>query len=186
VDVTQALEDLTAEHAIRAKLAQYCQGVDRKQYELVSDCYHDDATDSHGPYDGDVEGFIDFLKDRHAHIGSSMHVIGTTSVVLSEDRRRARSESYCITYQHLLPGGDDPFAGNGDAGAGSWITIACRYVDIFEHRAGAGWKIWRRTVVHEWTKLEDSADYVPLNPGWPQFRHDTTDLVFSSLDELSA
>jgi hypothetical protein len=186
VDVTRALEDLTAEHAIRAKLAQYCQGVDRKQYDLVRDCYHEDATDSHGPYDGDVEGFIGFLHERHAHIGSSMHVIGTTSVVFSEDRRRARSEAYCMTYQHLLPGGDDPFAADADAGAGSWITIACRYVDVFEDRPGAGWKIWRRTVVHEWTKVEDATGYVPLNPDWPQFRRDRTDPVFSSLDRLSA
>ena len=111
-------------------------------------------------------GLIGFLKNRHAHIGSSMHVIGTTSVVLSEDRRRARSEAYCVTYQHLLPGGDDPFAGNGAGGARSWVTIACRYVDIFEHRPGAGSKIWRRTVAaaRSRTKHENSADYVPLIP----------------------
>ena len=130
MDDTHALEDLLAERAIRDKLAQYCQGVDRKQYDLVRDCYHDDATDSHGPYDGDAEGFIGFLKERHAHIGSSMHVIGTISVVFSADRRRARSEAYCLTYQHLLPGGDDPFAGDGDSadggGGGSWITISIR------------------------------------------------------------
>jgi hypothetical protein len=185
VDATQALEDLTAEHAIRATLAQYCQGVDRKQYDLVRDCYHDDATDSHGPYDGDVEGFVNFLERRHAHIGSSMHVIGTTSVVFSEDRRRARSEAYCMTYQHLLPGGDDPFGGDS-GGGGSWVTIACRYVDVFENRPGVGWKIWRRTVVHEWTKVEDTAAYIDLDPSWPQFHRDHSDLVFTSLDALSA
>jgi hypothetical protein len=188
VDATQAVEDLIAEHAIQAKLAQYCQGVDRKQYDLVRGCYHDDATDSHGPYDGDVEGFIGFLQARHAHIGSSMHVIGTTSVVFSDDRRRARSEAYCMTYQHLLPGGDDPFAGESDAGtdAGSWVTIACRYVDVFENRPGVGWKIWRRTVVHEWTKQEPAVGYVPLPADWPQFRRDDTDLVFGSLGQLAA
>jgi hypothetical protein len=188
VDATHALQDLTAEYAIRAKLAQYCQGVDRKQYELVSDCYHDDATDSHGPYDGDVPGFVAFLKARHAHIGSSMHVIGTISVVFSDDRRRARSEAYCMTYQHLLPGGDDPFAGDGSGGGdgGAWVTIACRYVDVFEDRPGVGWKIWRRTVVHEWTKVENTDGYVPIDPSWPQFQRDRTDRVFTSLDALSA
>lgn len=183
MDVTQDLQDLLAERAIYAKLAQYCRGVDRKQWDLVEDCYHEDAVDSHGAYEGDVKGFIEFLQNRHAHVGSSMHVLGTTTITFADDRRRARSESYCIAYQNPLPGGDDPFAGAGDDQAGAWVSIGVRYVDTFELRESTGWKILRRTVVYEWVRQEDAANYTPLDPDWVAFRRDESDSVFSPLQD---
>ncbi|QEC46760.1 nuclear transport factor 2 family protein [Baekduia soli] len=183
MDVSQDLQDLLAERAIRAKLAQYCQGVDRKQWDLVRDCFHDDAIDSHGAYVGDRDGFLAFVQARHEHIGSSMHDLGTTTVTFSEDRRRARSEAYCMTYQNILGGADDPFAGSG--GGSTWLTLGCRYVDTFEFRDGPGWRILRRTVVFEWIRTEDASSYQPLDPSWALFRRDDSDLVFSSLTDLS-
>ena len=92
-----------------------------------------------------------------------------------------------MTYQHLLPGGDDPFGGRRRHRR---RILDHDRVSVRRHlrgRAGRlGWKIWRRTVVHEWTKVEDSAGYVALDPEWPQFRRDRTDPVYSSLDGLSA
>ncbi len=169
---------MSAHDEIRDVLTRYCQGVDRQQYDLLRSCYHDDAIDSHGPYVGDPDGFVAWVQNRHRNVKSSMHFLGNMSIRLSEDGRRARAETYCLTYQNVAAGGDDPFAG----GEESWLTIAARYVDTFEHRAATGWKILLRNVVYEWVRREDPSAYVPLDPSWTIARRDASDLLFSPLE----
>jgi hypothetical protein len=164
-----------AESEIRDVLARYCQGVDRKQYDLLRSCYHEDAIDSHGPYRGDRDGFVDWVRNRHRNVRSSMHFLGNVSVRLDADGRRARAETYCLTYQNVAAGGDDPFGGSEDV----WLTIAARYVDTFEHRPDTGWKILVRNVVYEWIRREDASAYLPLDPAWTATRRDGSDLLFS-------
>jgi hypothetical protein len=169
-----------AESQIRDVLTRYCQGVDRKQYDLLRSCYHDDAFDSHGPYAGDADGFVAWVRNRHRNVLSSMHFLGNVSIRFSDDERRARTETYCLTYQHVAAGSDDPFSTEGSDG-GSWLTIAARYVDTFELRPDTGWKILVRNVVYEWVRREDAAAYVPLDPAWTVSRRESSDLLFSPL-----
>jgi len=183
MDVNRALEELVAERAIHRVLTQYCRGLDRKDWDMVAGVYHEGATDDHGPYSGPWEGFLDFLKERHKNVGSSMHVLGSVTVDFSADLKRAASEAYCLAYQHILPSATDPFAGDaGDAGA--WVTIGCRYADVLEDREGVGWRIADRTVVHEWTRYEDPARYMDLPADWPQFQRDPSDPIFSALAKI--
>ena len=44
------LERLVTRVSINEVLVAYCQGVDRRNWEQVLACYHDDAVDWHGLY----------------------------------------------------------------------------------------------------------------------------------------
>ena len=57
------LDDLIDREQIRDVIYRYARGVDRRDYELVRSCYHPNATDDHGSYKGDVDGFITWLGD---------------------------------------------------------------------------------------------------------------------------
>src|SRR4051812_49257879 len=49
---------LRDESEIRAVVARYARGMDRGDHDLVRSCYHADATDAHGDFNGDIESFL--------------------------------------------------------------------------------------------------------------------------------
>ena len=57
------LQQLLDEAEIRRVHIRYCRGIDRMDWDLVRSCYHPDAIDRHGAYNGDVEGFIDWAAE---------------------------------------------------------------------------------------------------------------------------
>lgn len=74
------LRRLSAEHEITDVLQRYCRGVDRRDFDLVRSTYHTDATDCHGPYNGNVDGLIQWMTRRHEGVAQSMHQIGRAHV----------------------------------------------------------------------------------------------------------
>ncbi len=127
--------DPADESAIRSVLARYCRGVDRRDWELVRSCYHDDAFEDHGIYRGDVDGFVAWVADRHQQVTQSMHVLA--NVFIEEQGDAAVVESDSMTSQESSVDGEKVTSEG-----------ACRYVDRFERRDGA-WRIARRTMVVE-------------------------------------
>lgn len=148
------LRDLCSERDIRAVLHAYCRGVDRRDFDLVRSCYHAGATDDHGAYKGDVEGFIAFCSQFVQQFDATMHVLGNITIDLQGDR--ARTESYAIAHHRLSPSEARPARDH---------TVAFRYVDDFDRRDGI-WRISDRICVYEWTRTD------PVPPGWdftPEF-----------------
>jgi len=119
-------------------LMRYCRGIDRRDYELVRSCYHPGARDDHGPYKGDVEGFLTWVAARHATIEQCVHMIGNVLIEVHGDV--AVSEAYYTSFQ---------CEGRSFAHGGG------RYVDRFERRHGGPWKIAERLVVVEFGRLID-------------------------------
>jgi ketosteroid isomerase-like protein len=138
---------LLDESEIRAVLARYARGIDRFDMDLVRTCYHDDATDAHGAYNGDLEGFIAYSEAWFDKIVSMTHFFGQSTIDLDGDS--AWVESYCLCFIRM-PTEDgklmDRFAN-------------IRYVDQFERREGE-WRIARRKLVHSPGRL----DVVEINP----------------------
>jgi hypothetical protein len=168
---------LTAERAISKVIFDYCQGVDRRDWDQVRTCYHPDAIDSHGAFVGGPEEFLDFVRRRHDHVISSIHFVSNLSMRFREDERMARVESYLLSLQIVDASAGDPFAGQS---IGTVFTrIMARYVDTFQWRPDGGWRIWRRTVVNEWMLPPEPASFMPIDPSWPQPARDQTDPLYA-------
>ena len=96
------LEQLLACHEIEQALYRYARGVDRRDWDMVRSCYHSDAHDDHGRFQGDVEGLVAWLERRHPNIDQSLHYVQNCSIEFASDSR-ALVESYVIVFQRLGP-----------------------------------------------------------------------------------
>jgi hypothetical protein len=145
------LQELLDRQDIVDCLHRYTRGMDRQDRELVRSAYHDDATDLHGGFVGDVERFIDWAFAYHADQQLHQHYL--TNVVIELDGDRAHVESYYL------------FCGSSPAPDDSVTVAGGRYVDRFERRDGR-WAIadrvctaeWRAdtTMSHRWPVLDSS------------------------------
>lgn len=169
-----ALEELADREAIHRQLVRYCRGVDRRDFELIRAAYHPDAWDDHGSYQGDVEGFLAFVRDEvHARFRTTMHKLGQSRIELSGDV--ARVESYAICH-HVAA---EPVEG-GAPGATrdvADLVMGIRYLDRFERRAGE-WRIARRQLVWEWVRTDRLE---PLDPAWTPGQSGPLDPVFAGI-----
>lgn len=128
---------LLAEREIRNVLYRYCRAIDRRDSELLRAVYHDDAFDDHGPrFRGGPDEFVAWVMPHmRDHFVRTMHRLHNILIELDGDS--ARVETYCVA-DHIRRGED---------GKPSLSTFALRYIDRFEHRPGAGWRIAHRIVV---------------------------------------
>lgn len=140
---------LAAKDEIRDVLYRYCRGVDRCDYELIRSCYHPDATDDHGEYVGDVDGFVAHCAANLGRFERTMHFLGNILIEVAADGTRARSEAYAVAHHHLRAGS----TGKPERD----FTVHLRYVDDFERRDGA-WRIAARVCVFEWARMDAVAE----------------------------
>ncbi|NUS55641.1 MAG: nuclear transport factor 2 family protein [Streptomycetaceae bacterium] len=141
-----ALVELLAKDRIREVLCRYSRGVDRKDFELVRSCYHPDATDNHGEYDGGVDGFIEYLRSAVSRYTNTMHFLG--NMLIDVQGATAHAETYAIGLHRLPP---RPGKLNRD------ISLMLRYVDVLEERAGE-WRIRHRVCTYDWARLDSDLD----------------------------
>lgn len=191
------IDQLSAREEIREVVARYCRGADRLDWELVRSCFHPDARDEHGFYDGGIDGMIAFFSEwSGTHYRSAMHMVGNQISQVFGDS--AVSEAYCLSYLRLTAdkARSERFAALFDPARHAAVlneaacdlvdlTIAVRFVDRFERRAADGpWLIAHRVVVHEWDRLDPVRACFdgPVAHGG---RRDPSDLIFQRLGELS-
>ena len=129
------LQQMLDEAEIRRVHIRYCRGIDRMDWDLVRACYHPDAIDRHGAYNGDVEGFIEWAAELLPNFESTQHFTGNQYVEVHGDL--AFAEHYARASHRTKPEGDKP--------AMDWV-VNIRYVDRMERRNGE-WRIADRVVV---------------------------------------
>ena len=138
-----ALARLLAEADIRNQLALYARSVDRRDWDAVRDCYFDDAQDWHGPYQGGRDGFIDWVRLRHADIARSVHFLGNTHFDWLTPR-----DALVETYFGAIRRKADPADSDGPARDD---MVFGRYLDHFQRR-GDRWAVAARAVVYDLTR----------------------------------
>lgn len=124
-------------------MARYVRGIDRGDADLVRSAYHRDAYDDHVDYQGDVEGFLEWVEGRFAPFVNSMHHIGQSfvefagpDVAFAETQYASRRLRRPTPEEAARLGPDDMMMRQ------SWG----RYLDRFERRSGE-WRIARRVVI---------------------------------------
>jgi hypothetical protein len=157
------VQRLLDEQAIRRVLATYCRGIDRMDQDLVRSCYHPDATEVHGSFEGTLDEYLAWVWKLLGRYDATFHFLGNV-LIEPLDVDRARCETYGIAHHRTA-----------DAGAVGNLVTGFRYVDRFERRAGE-WRIAHRTAVTEWTSVD--AHVWPLPPSMPVGRRGRDDVVY--------
>lgn len=153
-------------HRVTLRLAR---GTDRRDPELILSCYHPDAFDDHGGYQGDPAGFAKWVVETLAMFETTMHVLANQSIEIDGDV--ARVETYA-TAHHIFP--------TTDPGGPRDSVMGLRYVDRFERRDGGPWLIARRTCVFDYTYVVPITERWPLDPPFITGRTDRTDPSYES------
>jgi len=123
--------------ALYELMCRYCNAVDRKQFERLRPLYQSTATHDHGDmYQGDPEGFIDFLRENMRDM-TTQHMIGNHLYHIEGDR--AEGEIYTVNY-HIIqhPEVDIEYVAGG------------RYIDHYVKQEGH-WLISYRKRLIDWS-----------------------------------
>lgn len=162
------VERLVARHAVTDVVYRYCRGVDRLDRELVRSCYHPDATDEHGSFEGGVDAYLEWAFGLLERYDRTFHLVGNLLVEFHpDDDDLARVETYGVAH-HRRAGG--PERAN--------LVTGFRFVDRFTRRPGTGWRIARRVAVTEWSRVDREEHWWPVPDHLRQGRRDPSDPVY--------
>jgi len=188
VENTYSPEKIADRMQIQDVMYRWCRAVDRLDYDGIRAVFHPDAVDRHGPFNGDVDGLVAWIRERHAKIPFSMHQISNILIEFARDDV-ALVETYVRTVQRYpadakanlaqLSGG----AAGSDGRAADLFTCS-RYVDKFERRNGE-WRIAQRNLIQDWKQIVDVPDDAPApKEGWLAGRRDVSDPLYALRAEL--
>lgn len=150
---------------------RYCRGIDRCDRTAVADCFHPDATDTHGSFRGTVTEFIDWAFHLLERYDSTMHLVANQLITLSGDR--AVSETYGIAYHRS----NDPDPRRN-------LTVGFRYIDLVERRADPVWRIAERMATTEWVNAPSPDERWPIPADSAIGTRDQSDPVYEFLARL--
>jgi hypothetical protein len=138
---------------------RYARGVDRHDAGLLASVYHPGAVDEHGPYNGPIPEFVEWVNAFHSE-GFLSHTHHITTHNCDIDGDTAHAESYCL---YVLRRKD----------LSSVLMGGGRYIDRLERRDGQ-WKIVLRKVYIDWRANADASAFAkPF--GYPAGTQDRTD-----------
>lgn len=140
--VDQALTELLAKQEITETLYRIARGTDRGDVELYAAGFHEDATDYHGMLNGPASRVIANLAK--SKLLMTQHSI--SNILIELDGQIARVESLFTSFHQA----------SDASGELSDETLRGRYLDLFEMRDGGPWKIARRVVLWDWSRVEPS------------------------------
>jgi hypothetical protein len=143
---------------------------DRADAELAHSCYHTDATERHGEFEGHAHEFIDVVSLTRPTPGApnqGMQHVVTNVLVDFADEAHAFVESYYAAWRQMSDGID--------------ATIGGRYLDKFEKRDGR-WAIAHRDVIFDWSRTDPEAPkFWEKHPATPSLygRRGADDLLYT-------
>ena len=149
------LQALLDKEEIREVTYRFARGVDRHDWELIRSCYHDDAVDRHGVFDGPAGEYVTWVAANvPALADTTTHHISNGLIELHGDL--AFCESYVLA-AHRYTRKD---------GTKADFLVGARYIDRFERRRGE-WRIAERQLLWDWARddlLAGEFDAVGIDP----------------------
>jgi ketosteroid isomerase-like protein len=174
------LHELTSRHEIEQVILRLARATDRRDSEAIRACYHADAFDDHGAFQGGPAEFAAWVSQVLAMFAATQHFLAPPRIEVDGDV--AHCETYC-TAHHVTPPSDPE--GERDS------VMGLRYVDRFERRlptppasgdaspAGQSrrpeWRIARRTCVWDYTYIVPAGVKWPLGPEFLRGSPDRSD-----------
>ena len=142
------LDRVADEHEINTVLSEWAFARDAGDWDILSNCFHADATINISWFCGLASDFVERSKGMLADFKPGehgKHLIGRARIRV--EGNRATSECHAELLRRVV---GDPF----DFDAITWG----RFFDLFERREDGVWRIARRTMVYEKDRLD------PVNP----------------------
>lgn len=173
MDRETAITQLIIKQEIRDIMMRYARGVNRLDGDLVSSCFHPDATENHGTFRGEAQTFARDLPDGlRKGFQFTFHFLGNSLIEI--EGNRAAHETYFIGYHRLHPEPD---------GSEKDILFGGRYLGVNESRNGGPWLIAERMVLHDWSRVEPVGEAWPMSETFDQGDHQggNVDRVFHLL-----
>jgi ketosteroid isomerase-like protein len=154
-ELDHRLQALLDKEEIREVTYRFARGVDRHDWELMRSCYHDDALDCHGLFDGLATEYVSWATENVPQLAdATTHHVSNVLIELEGDV--AFCESYVLAAHRYVR----------NDGRKADFLCGARYVDRFERRGGK-WRIAKRQLVWEWVRddvLEAEFDAVGIDP----------------------
>ena len=141
--------ETTPRESIRDLLATYCRGIDRRDRNLVTSCFHPAATDDHGNGPLGRDDFVDWCFEILAGYDSTFHFLGQSSFVF-DSPAEARVETYGIASHRTASGPDHRN-----------LVTGFRYLDIVT-AVDKRWRIATRVAVTDWSRVDREDDWWPV------------------------
>ena len=177
-DNLDEVADLLAKQEIVELLYRYCRGVDRLDMELVRSCYHPDATDSHGTFEGTVDEYLVWSERLLRRYTGSVHAVLNVLIEVEPEPvasaggvivHWARSEAHGIA-RHWTQGGPPELN----------LSVGFRFIDDVSRRNGGPWLISRRVATTEWVREEQ---FRPFDERFLRGSRDRTDPLYADRPE---
>ena len=168
--------EFLAKQEITELLYRYCRGVDRLDMELVRSCYHPDATDSHGTFEGTVEEYLEWSERLLRRYTGSVHTVLNVLAEIDPEpvdsasgdlEQWARSEAHGIA-RHWTEGGPPELN----------LSVGFRFIDDVSRRNGGPWLVSRRVATTEWVREEQ---FRPFDDRFLRGSRDRSDPLYAPL-----
>ncbi len=178
VDNQAQLAELLAKQEITELVYRYCRGVDRLDLDMVRSCYHPDATDSHGTFQGSVEEYLAWSERLLRRYTGSAHTLANILIELDPAPVSpadqgivwwARSEAHGVA-RHWTEGGPPELN----------LSVGFRFIDDVCRRDGGPWLIQRRVATTEWVREEQ---FRPFDERFLRGSRDRSDPLYASRPE---
>ena len=144
-----AIKELLDREGIRDLMARYYRGIDRKDVELIGDCFTEDAYARYGTFEAVGRARIkEVLGTIVRCFGASTHLRGDQEIKLDGDT--AWVETYAVDYLTYTV-----------EGVTHQSTHGLRYRDTMV-REGDVWRVKHRVLHSDWTRAYAIDPTVPL------------------------
>ena len=163
---------LLDQQAIERVIQRYCRGIDRRDLDLVRDCYHADATDHHGSFSGSVDEYLVWVDGLLARYRFTTHALNQITVEFGPAPDLAAAETYGVSIHR-----GDPAKPHQN------LATGFRYLDRFERRAGS-WKIASRVAIGEWSLRLSAEGWWDIPESHVHSRRDAGDPIYALLSSI--
>ena len=134
------VRELKDRAAIRDVIHRHARGHDRHDVEIITDAYHPDGVDEHGPDINPAEFYAEWANGVHRNSLANLHNITTHNCTIDGDT--AYAESYCMVA--LLVGQTQ-----------TMTLLNGRYIDQLERRDGE-WRLLKRRTTLDMAMVGDA------------------------------
>ena len=97
------LDELCCRHEIEQVISSLARATDRRDPEAIRSCYHADAFDDHGAFQGSPAEFAEWVPKALAPFAATQHFLAPPRI--ERDGDIAHCETYC-TAHHVFPPSD--------------------------------------------------------------------------------